>query len=134
MAVNLGHRVLPCLFAADMRASLDFYIEGLGFTQTGYYPIASAPVRTEIRRDGVAIVLFSVGRHLDIQSPALSGALYLFPEDVGQLADELRNKVPFAWGPEDTEYGLREFAVRDPNGYTLVFAQPVARNVSQPSH
>jgi uncharacterized glyoxalase superfamily protein PhnB len=131
MAANIGNRVVPCLFVADMRASLDFYIDVLGFTQTGYYPIASAPVRTEIRRDGVAIVLFSVGGHIEAESPALSGALYLFPEDVDKLANELRNKVPFAWGPEDTEYGLREFAIRDPNGYILVFGQPISRGASQ---
>jgi catechol 2,3-dioxygenase-like lactoylglutathione lyase family enzyme len=125
MPANLGNRVVPCLFVADMRASLDFYLGLLGFTQTGYFPIASAPVRTEIRRDGVAIVLFSEGRHIEVQSPALSGALYLFPDNVETLADELRNKVPFAWGPEEMEYGVREFAIRDPNGYTLIFGQPV---------
>jgi hypothetical protein len=32
--------------------------------------------------------------------------------------------VPFQWGPEDTEFGIREFAIRDPNGYLLVFAEP----------
>jgi hypothetical protein len=47
------------------------------------------------------------------------------------LADELRNKVPFIWGPEEMEYGLREFAICDPNGYTLVFGQPVSHNAGR---
>jgi catechol 2,3-dioxygenase-like lactoylglutathione lyase family enzyme len=123
MPVNLGNRILPCLFVSDMRRSLEFYVESLGFTQTGYYPIESEPIRTEVRRDGVAIVLLSEPRRLELQVPALSGALYVFPESVDKLADELRGKVPFAWGPEDTEFGLREFAVRDPDGYTLIFAE-----------
>jgi hypothetical protein len=31
--------------------------------------------------------------------------------------------VPFLWGPEVTELGVREFAVRDPNGYVIAFAE-----------
>jgi catechol 2,3-dioxygenase-like lactoylglutathione lyase family enzyme len=111
------------LFVADMRRSLDFYLGVLGFTQTGYYPIASEPARTEVRRDGVAIVLYTESIHSSVQLPAFTGALYVFPENIERLADELRGRVPFAWGPEDTDFGMREFAIRDPDGYTLVFAE-----------
>jgi catechol 2,3-dioxygenase-like lactoylglutathione lyase family enzyme len=107
----------------DMRKSLVFYTELLGFTQTAYYPIESEPIRTQVRRDGVAIVLFTEPRYLDFPAPSFSGGLYVFPESVEKLADELRGKVPFAWGPEDTEFDMHEFAVRDPDGYTLIFAK-----------
>ncbi|HEX5471075.1 MAG TPA: VOC family protein [Lacipirellulaceae bacterium] len=123
MRTNLGHRVLPCLLVDDMRRSLDFYIEVLGFTQTGYYPIESNPIRTEVRRDDVAIVLLSEAVRLPADVPSFSGALCIFPESIDLLADELRGKVPFAWGPDATDYGMREFAIRDPDGYTLVFAE-----------
>ncbi len=123
MPTKLGNRVLPCLFVADMRETLDFYIDVLGFTQTGYYPIESEPIRTEVRRDDVAIILFSEGQRVDAQAPVFSGALYIFPESVDRLAGELNGKVKFAWGPEDIEFGIREFAIHDPNGYTLVFAE-----------
>jgi len=125
MPANVGHRVVPCLLVADMRETLDFYIDVLGFTQTGYYPIESAPIRTEVRRDGVAIILFNEGRRLPDQVPAFSGALYVFPESVDKLAEELRGKVSFAWGPEDTEFDMHEFAIRDPNGYIIVFGEQV---------
>jgi catechol 2,3-dioxygenase-like lactoylglutathione lyase family enzyme len=123
MSTNLGHRVLPCLFVSDMRRSLDFYLDVLGFTQTGYYPIESEPIRTEVRRDDVAIILYTEPVRGSDQPPALTGALYVFPESIETLADELRGRVPFAWGPEDTEFGIREFAIRDPDGYALVFAE-----------
>jgi hypothetical protein len=32
--------------------------------------------------------------------------------------------MDFAWGPEVMEYGMREFGVRDPNGYFLAFTEP----------
>jgi catechol 2,3-dioxygenase-like lactoylglutathione lyase family enzyme len=123
MPTNIGHRVLPCLLVSDMRRTLDFYMHVLGFMQTGYYPIESDPIRTEVRRDDVAIILITEAVHGAAEAPAFTGALYTFPENIEQLANELRGKVPFAWGPEDTEFGMREFAIRDPDGYTLVFAQ-----------
>ena len=123
MPTNLGHRVLPCLLVSDMRHSLDFYLDVLGFTQTGYYPIESEPIRTEVRRDHVAIILYTEAVHSGDQPPAFTGALYVFPKSIETLADELRGKVPFAWGPENTDFGIREFAIRDPDGYTLVFAE-----------
>jgi catechol 2,3-dioxygenase-like lactoylglutathione lyase family enzyme len=123
MLTNLGHRVLPCLLVGDMRRSLDFYLDVLGFTQTGYYPIESEPIRTEVRRDDVAIVLLTEAARGVAATPAFTGALYIFPEGIDRLADELRGRVPFAWGPEDTDFGFREFAIRDPDGYTLVFAE-----------
>ena len=124
MAVNLGRRVLPCLLTTDMRRTLEFYVDQLGFSQTGYYPIESDPIRTEVRRDDVAIVFFTESLRDLGDTPTFSGALYLFPESVDRLADEFRGKVPFEWGPEVTDYGTREFAIRDPNGYLLAFAEP----------
>src|SRR5262245_33463000 len=123
MPTSLGHRVLPCWIVADMRRSLDFYLHKLGFTQTGYYPIERDPVRTEVRRDDVAIVLLADAARGPMGTPNFTGALYIFPESIDALVEELRGKVPFAWGPEEREYGLRELAIRDPDGYTLVFAE-----------
>jgi catechol 2,3-dioxygenase-like lactoylglutathione lyase family enzyme len=124
MATNLGRRILPCLLVADMRQSLDFYVEKLGFTQTGYFPIASDPIRTEVRRDDVAIILFTETLHSSVERPSFTGALYVYPESVNEFADELRGKVALEWEPHGTEFGTREFAIRDPNGYLLIFAEP----------
>jgi catechol 2,3-dioxygenase-like lactoylglutathione lyase family enzyme len=125
MPVSLGNRILPCLLVSDMRRALDFYVDVLGFTQTGYDPIPSEPVRTEVRRDGVAIVLFREAIHADFDGPAFSGGLYMFPESVEKLADELRGKVQFLWGPEQTDLGMREFAFRDPDGYLIIFGERI---------
>ncbi len=125
MAVNIGRRVLPCLLVSDMRRAMEFYIGQLGFIQTGYWPIESEPIRTEVRRDDVAIVLVAESSRGIGDTPAFTGALCMFPESVEQLADELRDKVSFAWGVEETDYDTREFAIRDPDGYLLVFAEPL---------
>ncbi len=131
MPVNIGSRVLPCLLVADMRQTLEFYVGRLGFYQTAYYPIESEPIRTEVRRDGVSLLFYTESIHGLGDVPAQSGLHYLFPESVEQLASELRGKVPFLWGPEETEFGVREFAIRDPNGYVLAFAEAVRSSPAQ---
>ena len=76
MAVNLGSRVVPSLLVSDMRRTLEFYVEKLGFTQTGFYPIESDPEWTEVRRDDVAIHFYvdaphSTRLHAELQRHAL---------------------------------------------------------------
>jgi len=124
MAVNLGGRVVPSLLTSDMRRTIEFYVEKLGFTQTGYYPIESDPEWTELRRDDVAIHFYTESLYSTRSAPVCSGAFYFHPESVEAMADELRGKVPFAWGPEVKDYGMREFGIRDPNGYYLAFTEP----------
>ena len=49
--------------------------------------------------------------------------LYIPCTDLDALAERVRASVPLEWGPETKDYGMREFGVRDPNGYLLVFAE-----------
>ncbi len=56
--------------------------------------------------------------------PILGGTLYLFPDGIDALAAEWRDKVAFEWAPEIMHHGVREFAIRDPNGYLIAFAEP----------
>ena len=75
-------------------------------------------------RDGVVLQFHTEAPCGTPTAPICSGTFYFYPEDVGELADELRGKVEFAWGPEVMEYGMREFGVQDPNGYYLAFTEP----------
>jgi catechol 2,3-dioxygenase-like lactoylglutathione lyase family enzyme len=124
MAVSLGHRVVPSFLARDMRRTLEFYTEKLGFQQTAYYPIASDPEWTEVRRDDVTLRFYTEPPHGTRTSPVCSGTIYFYPDSVEALAVEWRGRVRFEWGPEVMDYGMREFGIRDPNGYLLAFAEP----------
>jgi len=55
--------------------------------------------------------------------PRFSGLIYLFTDNVTALANTLRDRLPFEWGPEDQAYGLHDLCIRDLNGYRLVFAE-----------
>ena len=57
--------------------------------------------------------------------PQLTGSIYLYPEDVEQLWEELSEKADLAYPIETFEYGMREFGIRDNNGYLLQFGQGI---------
>ena len=123
-SVNVGRRVVPSLLVRDMEETLAFY-RLIGFHVAGTHPDREAPTWAEVKRNEVALQFYVESPEGTPEEPVLSGTLYLYPEDVLALADELRDKVDFAWGPQVMDYGMRELAVRDPNGYVLAFTEPV---------
>ncbi len=121
---NFGWRVVPALLVRDMAETLGFY-QQLGFELTEWHPYKSEPTWVEVRRDGVVFQFHLPPPVGTLLEPALSGSFYVYPADVRLLAEEWRGQVPFAWGPEVMSYGMREFAVQDPNGYLIAFTEPV---------
>lgn len=119
----LGSRLVPSLLVRDLEATLTFYGR-LGFALTGVFPDEDAPIWAEVTRDGIALQFYTDPPKGTPTEPVLSGVLYLYPSDVRALADEFKEIVPFAWGPEVMEYGMREFAIQDPDGYYLAFTEP----------
>ena len=60
-------------------------------------------------------------------SIGIGAAYYLLVVDVDALARRLKKKrVKLLTPPKDQFYGIRELRVADPDGYRLVFYQPVA--------
>lgn len=120
---KLSQRVVPALLVKDMTETLAFY-RRLGFELSGRHPGQGSPTWSEVARDGVLLQFHTEPPCGTPLEPVCSGTLYFYPDGVDALADELRGKVEFAWGPEVMEYGMKEFGVRDPNGYYLAFTEP----------
>lgn len=120
---KLSQRLVPALLVKDMAETLAFY-RALGFALAGCYPDQQRATWAEVVRDGVALQFHTEPPSGTPAAPICSGTFYFYPEDVETLAEELRGKVDFAWGPEVMEYGMREFGVQDPNGYYLAFTEP----------
>lgn len=56
--------------------------------------------------------------------PGLTGTIYLYPESVDAVYEEIREHVEPAWGPEDREWRARELGLQDPDGHVLTFTEP----------
>ena len=123
----------PMLDVPDLTGTIEFWTGVFGFTLTARFDDDKGrPVWCEVERDGVA-VMFTSHYHDDPSdhdgdgephAAQLTGSLYVNVDDVDALAEELSGKVPFLYGPTTMDHGMREVAVRDNSGYTLVFGQP----------
>jgi len=113
-------RLTPLLETPDLHATIFFYAEKLGFTCDSYDEAAGW---ASLRKDEVAIMFSLPNVHRNIPKPILSGSLYFHCDDAQALWEELKNNCEVCYPIEDLEYGMREFAVYDNNGYLLQFGQ-----------
>jgi catechol 2,3-dioxygenase-like lactoylglutathione lyase family enzyme len=123
LAVPIAN-VIAQLRTTDLAESIRFYTEQLGFTLEFQYEDFYAGIRA--------------GRHLihlklaDEVDPSIAFVdhgghfhLYLDVADVSAAAEELRRRgVHLEQEVHDTEWGTREFVIKDYQGHTLCFGQP----------
>lgn len=116
-------RFVPSLLVSDMGETLAYYRK-LGFEVTGCDGAETSSTWAEVSRGQITFQFYSEPPHGTPTTPICSGTFYVFTNELDALAEEFRTTVEFAWGPETMDYGMKEFAVRDPNGYLIAFAEP----------
>jgi catechol 2,3-dioxygenase-like lactoylglutathione lyase family enzyme len=102
----------------DLRAAIDFYVDQLGFFEafTWGTPATFAGINL-----GHVQIFLQQGTPTPNASAA---AAYFLVEDVDRLHEIHRgNGVEIAVAIDDREYGIRDYTVRDLDGYYLVFGQ-----------
>ena len=118
--MKLNH-LIPMLETIDLEETIQFYSDFLGFECQGVYPDADNPYWCSLRRDNVVIR----NEHSPLENPVMTGSLYPYPDDVEQAWEMLKDKVTIEYPLEVFEYGMKEFGIRDPNGYLVQFGQAV---------
>ncbi len=112
----------PMLRTWDLRASIAFYTDDLDFECES---LSEEQGWASLRRDGVAIMLAAPNPHEGDKAPAFTGSLYFHTDDVDGLWQRLKDKARICYPIDNFEYGMREFAIYDNNGYLLQFGQPL---------
>ncbi len=146
--VSFG-RLVPMLSTADLAGTIAFYRDTLGFDVISTFPEGS-PTWCYLKR-GDAYLMFSSLAELDHDhderghdeqggehdhshdedeghhhhSPTGVWTLYVYPDDVDSLWEKLKEQAPVAYPLGETPYGMREFGIRDPNGFMLSFGKEV---------
>lgn len=111
----------PTLYTRDVRGSVDFYVTTLGFQLDGPDGGSGAFVR----RDEVTIMFAWPNAHMPFEAPVLTGALYIRCDDVDEAWERVKDAARVCYPIEDFDYGMREFAIFDNNGYLLQFGQEI---------
>jgi catechol 2,3-dioxygenase-like lactoylglutathione lyase family enzyme len=122
-------KLTPNLLVADVERSIAFYRDVLGFTLVTTVPDASPFVFAIVQKGGVEIFLNLAGPAIEeypaFKDQPIGGTLTLFIETVAvrALHDALQGKAPVVMKLEKKWYGPTEFAVTDPDGYIITFAE-----------
>ncbi|KAB1231450.1 bleomycin resistance protein [Chryseobacterium viscerum] len=114
--------VHPILWTENLDETIAFYMNILGFTlmdRNDDWQWAS------LRKDEVLIMLSQPNQHEKPASIGFSGSFYFNVNDVDALWEDLKAKAKVCYEIETFEWGMREFAVYDNNGYRLQFGQAV---------
>ena len=119
----------PNLIADDVNASVDFYTKHLGFKLAASVPETGSYGWAMVERDGVTIMFQSL-KSLQEDMPSLNldkkgspGTFFIKMKGIEELFESLKGKVDIALEWRVTFYGMKEFGIKDPDGYYLVFAE-----------
>lgn len=113
---------IPTLETKKLEESIAFYTKKLGFQLISVYPDREHALWANLKRDNVEVIFKKQKKESLI---GLSGSLYIYPSDVEEAWNELKDSVPVERPLKVNEYGVREFAIRDCNGYLLYFGKVV---------
>ena len=114
-------QIVPRLPVADLERTLAFYRDRLGFAADLLWP-EPAPTFAILVRDDTSLAFFTPTP----ERPGRPGYAEISIEvtDAAALHAALAPHRAIEWGPEVYAYGRREFAVRDPDDYLLIFSEP----------
>jgi len=122
--------VAPFFIVADLKASVAFYTEKLGFV-TQYIGPGDDPFWAMVGRDQVSIMLKAIAPDIKPVPNSSRHAwarwdAYISASDPDALFQEYRSRgIVFHQPLLDDGDGLRGFEVADSDGYVLFFGRPV---------
>jgi len=126
-------KLTPNLVVANVERSLAFYVDTLGFERGMTVPDASPFVFASVTSGSVE-VFFNDAAAAVKEYPAFdgrpigaTGTLFIEVEGVDALHDRLKSTVKIVMPIVTQFYGMREFAIADPDGYVITFAEPVSQ-------
>ena len=126
--------VTPNLVCRDLAASLAFYRDVLGFTISMSVPDAPPYGFVGLERDGVPVFLNDVTvvvadfPTMAATPPGGTATMFFTVTDVDALHDAVAPKATVMMPLKTQFYGMREFAVTDPAGHLITFAERVSGN------
>ena len=127
----MGH-ISPLLAARDIKETIRFYTEKLGFTVRMTFPTADNPEYVDLSKDGVVLMFIPVANMGVDAGAALGVGVNLYIEidsEIDAYYGELRGKgVKLVEDIKDEPFGIRDFTIEDTDGYKLTFSRPIGKN------
>ncbi|MGB8192849.1 MAG: GNAT family N-acetyltransferase [Chitinophagaceae bacterium] len=110
----------PVLETHSMPQTIDFYTNVLGFKQGDSFG-HEGETSCMLHKDNVRLVFITL--NADKQQQPATGGLYFYPTDIEATWQKLKEKAEVIYPLKEVPHGMREFAIKDNNGYTLKFGK-----------
>ncbi len=114
------HRITPIIWTEQLEDTIDFYCTVLGF-QCGEFN--KEWQWAALIKDDCELMMAKPNEHTPFEKPAFTGTFYIKVDDVEALWNQLKHNVKIVYELETFDWGMREFAIYDNNGYILQFGQ-----------
>ena len=118
----------PLLAVRNMKKTIEFYKNSLGFEMGLVFPDINNPEYVDLSRDGMVLMFIPAQNHGIGSEEKLGIGVYLYMEidgDIDEYYEELKKKgVKIAVDIKDEPFGVRDFTVEDIDGYKLTFTRP----------
>ncbi len=103
-------RISPMLYTKQLRKTVDFYTNVLGFKCEA---ISEEYGWASVQKNSVTIMFAQPNEHMPFDKPTLTGSIYLYPDNVDEIWNNIKDKVTVCYPIENFDYGMREFGIMD---------------------
>jgi len=119
--------ISPLLAVRNMKQTIEFYKNSLGFRLGMTLPDADSPEYADLSKDGMVLMFIPAQNHGIGSEEKLGIGVNIYMNidgDIDEYYNELKNRnVRIAVEIKDEPYGVRDFTVEDIDGYKLTFSQ-----------
>lgn len=115
-------KLTPIIYTSDLQGTIDFYVQCLGF-----HCIANEPEWgwARVQLDQTDLMISKPNDHVPFDKAIFTGSFYFETDNADEIWDKIQGKAQVCYPIGNFEYGMREFAVYDNNGYLLQFGHPL---------
>ena len=112
----------PILWTSDLTATIEFYTAKLGFILEEYN---SDWGWCNLKKDDIFLMFSNPPQHALFEKAIATGTFYFNVDKVDEIWQEIHEQVEVYYPLENFDYGMKEFAIKDNNGYILQFGSPI---------
>jgi uncharacterized glyoxalase superfamily protein PhnB len=119
----MPERIVPMIHVPDVASTAEWYAS-IGFTiRDMARECDEGEVNWALLRLGESAIMLSAGGKSS-NAPRRDFDLYIYVDDIDGTRQRLDGKINIVEDLHDTFYGMREFIIRDCNGFWITFGQP----------
>lgn len=118
---NMTYRKLsPMMYTKELKSTIEFYTSVLDFNCNGQ-DLSNGWASLE--KDSIQLMVAFPNDHFPFSQPQFTGSFYFHVDDATSIWNQVKDRANICYPIEDFDYGMREFAIYDNNGYMLQFGE-----------